>query len=248
MDFFDAHFHAVQCLDRPGCTLEGGSGCSCALSPSEFEFMEDMFRDKAGIRLSFGIHPLTPDESLIPYLEGLLRDGRISAVGEIGFDFFNAEGRASKAVQEKVWTSSLDLARSYGYPVIIHNRKAMDMMYLYSGELSRVPAVMFHSFPFGFREAKGILDRGINGFFSFGKTLLRGSVRNAECIRNLPDDRILFETDAPFQKLGGEPFTSPTDIASVYDAASRLKGIETDRLSEKVMKNAASFFASGPAC
>ena len=249
MDFFDSHFHLVELVKAAGDSqLDFGQihGCSCALDPGEFEIMEKICQKNRDILPAFGIHPQNPDEKLLPYLENLLSNRRIAAVGEIGFDFFSQEDRKNRPAQEKVWKRCLNLAAEYGFPVVIHNRKAMDMIYSSIKELSHVPAVMFHSFPCGPVEARTILGRGVDAFFSFGKNLLRGSVRNRECIKSLPLDRILLETDAPFQTLGPEPFTKSTDIELVYREAAVQCRAGFEDFVEAVGNNFLRFFRRSP--
>ena len=37
------------------------------------------------------MHPQNPDLSLVDFLESLLREGRLDAIGELGFDFFTED-------------------------------------------------------------------------------------------------------------------------------------------------------------
>lgn len=248
--FFDSHFHLEKCLEVRGCVTEFNfSGCSCALDLEEFEKMEKHIREnKLKILPSFGVHPQNPDEKKLPFLEKLVAEKRIAAIGEIGFDFFYRGDRENVAQQKKVWEYSVALAVEYGYPIIVHNRKALDMMFLYSGELKKVPGVLFHSFSFGKREALSLLDKGIDSYFSFGKPLLRGSKKNEECVTGLPIGRILFETDAPFQVSSGESFSRPEQISEVYERASVLRKISCDELVFQMSKNFQNFFKKSPYC
>ena len=78
--------------------------------------------------------------------------------------------------------------------------------------------VLFHSFMGPPVEALSLLNRGINGYFSFGKQLLNCNKKAIACVRELPSNRILAETDAPFQTLKGEKYTAPSEIVRVYQA------------------------------
>ncbi|MBQ5384083.1 MAG: TatD family hydrolase [Treponema sp.] len=252
LDFFDSHFHLVQYMRKKGIvSLEPGSeaepdparkisGCTCALDEDEFIEMEAASVSCGSIFLSFGIHPENPDEKKLPFVEKLLARKRISAVGEIGFDFWN--GREGSAAQEKIWSECLDMALQYGVPVIIHNRKALDMMYRYARKLSDLPSVMFHAFPFGLREAESLLSKGINAYFSFGKNLLKGGIRCRECVESLPLERIFLETDAPFQASYGMPLTEVSEIEDVYRKASFLRGMDEKSFAESIASNAQAFF------
>ncbi len=249
--FYDSHFHLIQCIEdlkavgHIGIGLDRVKGCSCALGPAEFEAMERICLEN-GILPSFGIHPQNPDEKLFPFLERLLKEKRIAAIGEIGFDFFDDAGRLSCGAQERVWERCLQLASLHGIPVIIHNRKALDMMFRYATDMAELPAVMFHGFSFSSRDAFSLLDKGVNAYFSFGKNVLRGAKRNVECIANLPLDRILFETDAPFQKIPGEPVSGDFGLSEIYSRAAAIRGIAGEELKKSVDENFKKFFERSP--
>ena len=72
-------------------------------------------------------------------------------------------------------------------------------------------------------EAESLLDREINAYFSFGKQLLNGNKKVIACVRELPGERVLAETDAPFQYLKNEQYTSLSDIEKIISEIARLK-------------------------
>jgi TatD DNase family protein len=72
-------------------------------------------------------------------------------------------------------------------------------------------------------EAESLLDRGINAYFSFGKQVLNGNKKVIACVRELPGERVLAETDAPFQYLKNEQYTSLSDIEKIISEIARLK-------------------------
>lgn len=172
---------------------------------------------------SFGLHPQEPLLENLPFLEGLLQEKRVQAVGECGLDFFTPEFSANRAAQEKAFAAQLELAARYGFPAIVHARKAMQEIFAAAAALKKVPAVVFHSFAGSPMDARSLLDKGINAYFSFGKPLMNGNKKAISCVRRLPADRLLLETDAPYQTLRGERATSPAEIADVYQAAFELR-------------------------
>lgn len=178
---------------------------------------------------SFGLHPQAPfsderDFALrLEFLESLLRERRVQAVGECGLDFFTQEFSAKRAAQEKAFAAQLDLAARYKVPVIVHARKAMQEIFESAAALKKVPAVVFHSFAGTLMDARSLLSKGVNAYFSFGKPLMNGAKKAILCVRTLPIERLLFETDAPYQTLKGEAATSPAEIADVYQAAFELR-------------------------
>ncbi len=178
---------------------------------------------------SFGLHPQAPfsderDFALrLEFLEGLLQERRIAAVGECGLDFFTQEFSANRAAQEKAFAAQLEAAARHKVPAIVHARKAMQEIFESAAALKKVPAVVFHSFAGTLMDARSLLSKGINAYFSFGKPLMNGAKKAILCVRALPLDRLLFETDAPYQTLKGEKATSPAEIADVYQAAFEIR-------------------------
>lgn len=231
--FSDAHFHIVPYAAKTpssGRFVRQGAryaACTCAHDPEEFAAQERLIaaRSADGVRLysAFGIHPQLPAVRNADFLERLLAENRIRAVGEAGIDLFTEEFRAARAVQEEAWNIQLELAAEYGRPLVVHCRKAVDVMFRDFRRLKKIPAVLFHSFCGGTNEARALLSRGVNAYFSFGKQLLNGNRRAVSCAASLPPDRLLLETDAPFQTLRNEAFTDTGDIERVYEAAYALR-------------------------
>lgn len=246
--YCDAHIHAPVCMNLenafpPADFLPHYVCCSCSHSEKEFFVQENLKRiSPFKIVSAFGVHPQNPDPSLVDFLESLLRAGRVDAVGELGFDFFTEDYRSHRSWQEEVWEKCIDLALSYSLPVIVHNRKALDLMFRDYKKLAGLKSVVFHSFAFGSREALSLLDKGLNASFSFGKPLLKGAKKSIDCVANLPLDKILLETDAPFQTLRGETFTPASDISLVYEEAAKIRGLGLDEFSFAVAENFSRFF------
>ena len=186
---------------------------------------------------SFGLHPQNPDMLLFPFLEKLLSENKISAVGEIGLDLFESPFKGNRENQIKAWHSCLELAAEYKKTIVVHNRKALDQMFSDIRMLRKVPVIVFHSFAFGPREAFSLLDKGLNAYFSFGKPIVNGNKKSIACVRELPLERLLLETDAPFQTLKGEEFTSVADIKKVYEAASLLRECDLGTLCTRLEDN-----------
>ena len=194
---------------------------------------------------SFGIHPQAVNPSYMEkdfssdraYLESLCAAKKIVAIGECGFDFFTPEYKATAKEQQSVFEAQLALAQKYGLPLVLHLRKSIEKIFTYSRELKKVPAVIFHSFPGTLREAESLKKHGLNAFFSFGKPLLNGKKSAIDCVKNLPVENLLFETDAPYQTLKGETETFPEEIKRVYEKAAEIRAISMEELSILIEKN-----------
>ncbi len=254
MIFCDAHLHIAQVgrlADFTAYPPEGGTNradcrwyaCTCSHTPQEFLATEALL-SAAGrqsspgrILLAFGLHPQAPRLEHAAFLEQLAQEGRIQAVGEAGFDLFTPEYRALLPAQEEAWHLQLELSAQYGLPLVNHTRKGLFLLFRDSSLLRRLPAVIFHSFMGSPQDARSLLARGINAYFSFGKPLLNGKKSALACLQELPQDRLLLETDAPYQTLKGEKETAPEEIVRVYEAAAALRKIDREQLSEDTTKN-----------
>ena len=238
MLFCDAYFHAACCKGLASKDLDGYLGASCAHFIEEFGRQEKLVKDSGGHILPFfGMHPQLPLLENADYMEELLRDKRIAGIGETGFDLFTPEFKANLKAQEEAWNVSLALAAEYAVPIVVHDRKALDLIFRDAGKLRVLPAVIFHSFAFGPREALSILNHGLNAYFSFAKQILNGNNKSRACVGELPLDRLLLETDAPYQTLRGEDATNPMEIQRVYAEAAAIRGMSQEELAAALLRN-----------
>jgi TatD DNase family protein len=175
----------------------------------------DVSSSQAAIRLAdkysqvyaaIGVHPnsgRTWDIGTLQKLQQLAQHPKVVAIGEIGLDYYRQS--TPHNIQRKIFSLQLELAYDLELPVIIHCREAYhailelltDWLHKISSEnLSTAPGV-FHSFSGNIEQAKLLLEK----HFSFG---ISGPVtyKNTDRLRNiiieLPLDRILIETDAPY--------------------------------------------------
>ena len=91
--------------------------------------VHDLARRLPGSACAYGIHPLYVDrarEADIPALRARLAEGGAVALGEIGLDGFVTEPALAR--QEWFFCEQLKLAREFGLPVILHLRRAQDLV------------------------------------------------------------------------------------------------------------------------
>lgn len=229
---FDAHFHLKQLLEVSPQSAEFIKEndflgiCSCrTLQEVEFvgNFIAKNPETAQKLKVSFGIHPQAPEEKELKTLEKLIAEKRIAAVGEIGLDRFNEEFAATIDLQKKLFSAQLEMAEIAELPVILHIRKAIPEVFEQIQELRKIKKVIFHSFSGTAAEAESILNHGVNAFFSFGKALLNGHKKAIETVKTLPEERILTETDAPYQPKKGESFSKPDDILLIAEKIAEIR-------------------------
>ncbi len=225
---FDAHFHYAVCREKGSCDLpESWQGISCAHSKEEYMLQE---KAPACVIQAYGMHPQNAANENIKestaFLEMLISDRKIEFIGEAGFDYFTQDFRDTAELQEEIWNIQLELALKYKLPLVIHCRKANHKLFEYSKKLSQLPEVLFHSFMGPPDQALSLCRHGINAYFSFGKQLLNNNKKAIACVKELPLEKILPETDAPFQTLKGEAYTRPSEIIKVMNEIKKLRTLK----------------------
>ena len=249
--YFDAHFHLADCIrdsrvkhgndtidafSLSGLTRQSAwYACACSHSIEEWEITERFITAlqkgqeplTTQLCLSYGLHPQSAGyiniEQNADFLEGLLSQHKLCAIGETGFDFFTDEFKVAALLQERIFNIQLELALQYKLPLVVHSRKSTDKLFEYSKQLKKLPAVLFHSFMGAPVQAKSLLDHGINAYFSFGKQVMNNNKKVIACVRELPAKVLLTETDAPFQFLKGETHTEPWEIKKIFSAFCELR-------------------------
>ena len=129
-------------------------------------------------------------------LRTLARRPRLLAIGEVGLDYHY--DLSPRPVQRDVFGRQIRAARELELPVVVHHRDAEDdFLEIADAEgLDQCGAVL-HCFTASARLARAAVDRGF--LISFSGIL---TFRNADALRRvaaeIPPDRLLVETDAPF--------------------------------------------------
>lgn len=245
MNYFDFHIHLTQLETFPVfSTVKDYSVISCCLTENEFYDTEKLVQnlkekrinfgaEKVTVKKAFGVHPQFLNVENLKFLASLLENKKIDYIGEIGLDFFNEELKQTKNEQIIFFEKQLELALKFKIPIIIHERKAVNELFKYKKELSLLPKVIFHNWSGSFMEAQFFLKNKVNAFFSFGNTLLTGKKSAVECVKLLPLQRIVFETDAPFQKLK-ENLNQAENLVNIYEKASLIRGIDFTQLNFEI--------------
>jgi TatD DNase family protein len=258
----DAHCHPFD-LARfmPGAEQQRQQSVVLAAASScdleEFSHNENLAREAAAqsntpLLPCFAIHPQQlavsnlqefEIEKQLSLLDDLAKQKRIAAVGECGFDLYNNEFKETEKTQEKIFTSHLETALKYDLPVVLHVRRATRKIFAVVKDLAKCRAVVFHSCPLSFEESQSLLRRKINAYFSFGNAVINGHKQMARCFASLPAERLLTETDAPFQPARGEKFSQWTDLPRIIEKAAALRKENAKELEFQIEKNFRAVFS-----
>jgi len=220
----------------------GVAAAASACDMEEFAYNEDLARNATSDGASpllpcFAIHPQLPAAKAAdgkPFTETELNDtlvtlhdlalaGRIAAIGEFGFDLYNAAFRETEALQDRIFAAHLEAALRYDLPVALHVRRAMHKIFAAAKTLTKCRAVVFHSWPGTYEEGRSLLRRGVNAYFSFGNTVALNHKQAQKSCTLFPAERLLTETDAPFQPLRGKNFSQWADLPLIIETAATLR-------------------------
>lgn len=194
---------------------------------------------------SLGIHPhdakTYTDEVTDLLLDIVPHSSKIVAIGETGLDYYYLH--SDRDIQKTVFRQQLQLAESLQRPVILHSRDAEKdtLSILEQNPVTRKGVA--HSFTGSLAMANTLIEMGwyigINGIVTF-----RTAEELREVVRQLPLDRILLETDAPF--LSPVPFRGkPNDPSKVLEIAKFLANmlqIPLEQMARQTTENAQRLF------
>ena len=190
-----------------------------------------------------GIHPECAadlPEDWLEQVEALLSHPKIVAVGEIGLDY-HWEDACPRERQKEVFIAQLELAERHGLPVVIHDREAHgDMM-----EILRKfrPKGVVHCFSGSVELARETVALGM--YIGLGGVVTFKNARHSvEVAKDIPLDRLLTETDAPY--MAPVPFRGKRCDSSMiaYDAAkiAEVRGITAGEVLTAGCENACRLF------
>lgn len=216
------------------------------------------------IYAAVGFHPTDLDEfseSTFEEVKALAAHPKVAAVGEIGIDYYWVKEPEKRAFQRDALKQQLQFAKEVNKPAVIHMREendewfgqaSMDLLEILaewagnlSGDLAEKPGVL-HSFNGTLETAQKAL--ALNFYIGVtGPVTYKNAEKKREIIRQIPLDRILIETDAPF--LAPVPFRGKrNEPAFVHHIADKIAEIHTKSPAEVAAittANAARLFAWG---
>lgn len=214
------------------------------IHPGAWRKTAQLSASNSGIVRAAGYHPTSVVNEwsfdAVELLGAELRADDIVALGEIGLDFYRSED--SRAEQVAAFRTQLDLARDFDLPVVIHQRAAEDETLQILSENAPRRGVM-HCFGGDTAYAERCVELGmhlgIGGVATFKRS---DDVR--EAITEVPLNRLIVETDAPFlapQSHRGRR-NEPAYLKEVVRMIADVKGSTMDEIAETTTSNAVGLF------
>lgn len=254
LNYIDSHCHLGNDrfdADREGrITLAKALGVTRCIEvgsdlPSS-KFAMQLAAKHPGISAAVGIHPheadsLTPE--VLQELAWLCTQPGAVAVGEIGLDYYY--NHSPQEQQRKAFVQQLELAHTYGLPVVVHCRDAwQEVIELMQGipHIDEICGVL-HCFTGNLEQAQLMVDQGwylgIGGIISFNNAQPLRDV-----VKQIALDHLLLETDSPY--LAPVPHRGKTNapeyIPVIAAALAQLKGVSLIEVAEATTHNAERLF------
>jgi len=193
-----------------------------------------------------GIHPhdaKTATPEVLDQLRALSESEKVVAIGETGLDFYH--NLSPREAQEASFRAQIELSSELDLPLVIHDREAHQEV-LKIMEEEKASRAVLHCFPGDLGLAKEVTKRGC--LLSFGGPITyEKNERLSKIVEELPLERIMLETDAPYltpvphRGKRNEPAYIPL-IAERVAKAAKLTVADVGRVTTQTAR---AFFGIG---
>ncbi|MBD3263098.1 hypothetical protein GF374_01830 [Candidatus Woesearchaeota archaeon] len=239
------HFEAFKPKQVDGLIADAKKVLSGAINPGTYPKANRVVlklarKYKDFIWPALAVHPIylpkMTDEQIEQELDFISKQN-IVAIGEAGLDYFWLKKVIKKNVDEekkrqiKFFKKQIKLADKMNIPIIIHSRWSIARVIKILKEMRPKKAVL-HGFSGNLEQAKDMIDLGY---------MLSNGPRVREFFKDLPLNKILLETDAPYMKVNDRN-AAPKDILLAVKKLAELKNISEEKVIKQTNKNVKKYF------
>lgn len=197
-----------------------------------------------------GVHPHNAknwNSDLSDQLEALLKLPSIVAVGETGLDF--NRDFSPRDLQIKAFEGQLELAANNGLPLFLHERDAFStQIEILRSHRDQFDRAVIHCFTGDKAALFAYLDLDLHIGITGWVCDERRGTDLAALVPNIPLDRLMVETDAPYllpRNIVPKPKSrrnEPAYLKWVIQKIAQCYGIEQREISQQSTANAQAFF------
>ena len=244
LDYFDADIEEILARAR-----EAGVGrmVTIGVRMSQAAKVKELAERYPQVWGTVGVHPQNVGEVPLPEVAEIAAASdhpRIIGIGESGLDYFY--DKDPRELQQDGFRRHIRAAQQTQLPLVIHARSADDDI----ATILREEREEGGDFPFllhCFSSGRGLAEKALEmgGYVSFSGILTfpkSGEIR--DIARDVPKDRLLVETDAPY--LAPVPFrgkrNEPSYVAHTARVLGEVHGMAADELAELTTRNFYSLF------
>jgi TatD DNase family protein len=192
------------------------------------------------VHAAIGCHPNVAQQLDVGLLRELASHPRCLAIGETGLDYYR--DRAPRELQLRAFEAQIELAHELDKPLVIHTRAAAEDTLAVLREGAGGLRVIMHCF-----SLPEHLDECIEAgwWISFaGNVTYPSASELAATVAQVPAERLLVETDAPYlapQGRRGKP-NEPAAVVETTRFLAAARGVAPDELEAALERNAAELF------
>jgi TatD DNase family protein len=199
---------------------------------------------------SVGTHPHHADEEdgiSAEELIALTNHPKVVALGEAGLDNFYDNG--SPKAQERGFRAHIAAARATGLPLVIHTREADERCgEILEEEVAKGPfRAVLHCYTGGRELAMRAIDLGLHISFT-GILTFKKSQALRDLAAELPADRIMVETDAPYLapgKFRGKR-NEPAYVVETAKVLAETRGVSLEEIAQQTTDTFFKLFSKVP--
>ncbi len=240
IDFPELHENLGAVLERAKAAGVGYLLC-VSVNLEDLKHIIEISHNYAHVFATAGVHP-NHDPGIVDSptylsLREAAADPVVVAVGETGLDYYRSEGDLEWQLDR--FRKHIAVSKEVGKPLIVHTRQAKeDTISIMREEGASDAGGVMHCFSEDWPTAKAALDMGfyvsISGIVTFKNA---DTVR--EVARNVPSDRLLVETDAPYLAPVPERGhkNEPAFVAHTARYLAELRGVKFDTLAQQTTDN-----------
>ncbi len=216
-----------------------------------FEQVAQIAKRFSDVWCSAGTHPHNAAEEVDLPVEDYVaaaRHPRVVAIGEAGLDFHY--DNSPRVDQEAGFRTQIEAARRTGLPLVIHSRSAeADTERVLREEMAKGPFdAILHCYSSGPQLARAGVELGLYVSFS-GILTFKKSEELREIAREIPLERLLVETDAPY--LAPMPYrgkrNEPAYVRHTAEVLAETRGVGRDEIAQQTTANFYRLFKTIPA-
>jgi TatD DNase family protein len=202
----------------------------------------ELTRGNSMIKPAAGLYPSHLSMDLAVEMAAFIRRHRphLSAIGEVGLDFWIAKEDSEKALQREIFKLFIRLAVELDLPLNIHSRSAgrHAVAMLLENNAARVH---LHAFDGKVGAALPAVEAGY--FFSIPPSVVR-SRQKQKLVKQLPLNRLLVETDSPVLGPHRSMRNEPANLPGVVRAIAQIKNVSEEAVVIAVSENTARLYGT----
>ncbi|MWN05374.1 TatD family hydrolase [Gilliamella sp. Pas-s95] len=215
-----------------------------AVSANYFNTVLQLADNYCEIYAALGLHPIYQHTMAdLELLTNIVKTKpkKLIAIGEIGLDRYDLSIDLQQ--QLSFFRSQLALAKQFDLPVLIHSRKAHDIMYHELHRANLPCRGVIHGFSGSYQQAMQFVKLGyyigVGGVISYERA---NKTRNT--IAQLPLESLVLETDAPDMPLSSRQgqINRPEYITEVFKTLTQLRNESAEHIRSTILINTLTLF------